>query len=86
MTATRGQSNQGSSPPMSRVEWAIARYNWHRACGLLDDLPRPTTEIAYSQRSPDPPPPKPHLKWYPLSKPDDGNAATYQQPVATTQR
>jgi hypothetical protein len=24
---------------MSRVEWAIARYNWYRACGLLDDLP-----------------------------------------------
>jgi hypothetical protein len=71
---------------MSRVEWAIARYNWYRACGLLDDLPQQTTDVATYQRSPDPPPPKPHLKWYPLSKPDDDIAATYQQPVATTQR
>jgi hypothetical protein len=86
MTTTRGQSNQASAPPMSRVEWAIARYNWYRACGLLDDLPQQTTEVANYQRSPDPPPPKPHLKWYPLSKPDDDIAATYQQPVAATQR
>ncbi len=83
MTTTRDQSNLGSASPMSRVEWAIARYNWYRACGLLDDLPQQTTSY---QRSPDPPPPKPHLKWYPLSKPDDDIAATYQQPVAATQR
>jgi hypothetical protein len=86
MTTTSGQSNLGSAPTMSRVEWAIARYNGYRACGLLDDLPQQTTEIATYQRTPDPPPPKPHLKWYPLSKPDDDIAGTYQQPVAITPR
>ncbi|MDB5345363.1 MAG: hypothetical protein JWP89_3740 [Schlesneria sp.] len=85
MTTTSGQSNL-SARPMSRVEWAIARYNWYRACGLLDDLPQQTTEVANDQRSPDPPPPMQHLKWYPLSKPDDDIAGTYQQPVAATQR
>ncbi len=85
MTTTRGQTNH-STAPMSREEWAIARYNWYRASGLLDHLPQQTIEVANYQRSPDPPPPKPHLKWYPLSKPDDDIAATYQQPVASTQR
>jgi hypothetical protein len=86
MTTTRGQSNLGSASPMTRVEWAIARYNWYRACGLLDDLPRQAMEVATYQRSPDPPPPKSHLKWYPLSKPDDDIAAKYQQSAAPTQR
>jgi hypothetical protein len=85
MNSTRGQSNLGSTPPMSRVEWAIARYNWYRACGLLDDSPQRNAENATHQRSPDPPP-KTHLKWYPLSKPDDDIAATDQQPVATIPR
>jgi hypothetical protein len=56
MTTTRGQTNH-SKAPMSRVEWAIARYNWYRACGLLDDLPQQTTEVANYQGSPDPPTP-----------------------------
>ena len=85
MTTTRGRRKLGSSP-MSRVEWAVARYNWYRACGLLDDLPQQTNAITTFQRSPDRPPRKPDLKWYPLSKPDDDIAATHQQPVATTQR
>jgi hypothetical protein len=84
MTSTKRQA--GSAPPMSRVEWAIARYNWYRACGLLSDsLPQNTVTTAH-ERSPDPRPPQPHLKWYPLSKPDDDVATTYQPPAASAQR
>ena len=68
----------------SRVDWAIARYNWYRACGLLDDVAPPTAETTRYQRSPDPPPPKPHLKWYPLSKPDSNASPTYQVSVQVT--
>lgn len=80
MTTTRGQSNLGSARPMSRVEWAIARYNYYRAFGLLDD---PQPQITSSQRPPDPQP-KPHLKWYPLSKEDDHVATTYRRSVQVT--
>ncbi|HEY4261762.1 MAG TPA: hypothetical protein VGM98_16445, partial [Schlesneria sp.] len=66
----------------SRVDWAIARYNWYRACGLLDDSPPRPGEVATYQRTPDRPPPKPHLKWYPLGTRGDGDATTYQQSVA----
>jgi hypothetical protein len=85
MSSNRHLTNLGTAQPMSRVEWAIARYNWYRARGLLDDLPQQTTEVAAFQRSPDPLPPKPHLKWYPLSKPDDDFARPSQRPVGTTQ-
>jgi hypothetical protein len=85
MTSTKRQANLGSAPPMSRIEWAIARYNWYRACGLLSDSPRNNVSTPH-ERSPDSPPPKPHLKWYPLSKPDDDLATTYQPSAASTQR
>ncbi|HEY4259145.1 MAG TPA: hypothetical protein VGM98_03250, partial [Schlesneria sp.] len=68
----------------SRVDWAIARYNWYRACGLLDDSPPRPGEVATYQRTPDRPPPKPHLKWYPLRKPDNEAATTYQRSVTAT--
>jgi hypothetical protein len=85
MTSTKRQASLGSAPPMTRVEWAIARYNWYRACGMLSDSPHNTVTTTH-ERSPDAPPPKPHLKWYPLSKPDDDLATTYQPPFASTQR
>ncbi|MDB5345217.1 MAG: hypothetical protein JWP89_3594 [Schlesneria sp.] len=83
MTSTKRHA--GSAPPMTRVEWAIARYNWYRACGKLSDSPQNTVPPTY-ERSADPPPPKPHLKWYPLSKLDDDVATTYQPPAASAQR
>lgn len=86
MSSTRHHTKLGSVPPMSRVDWAIARYNWYRVCGLLDDLPQQTIEISSDGRSPHQPPPKPHLKWYSLSKPDDDIATTYPQPASATQR
>lgn len=85
MSSTRHHTKLGSVPPMSRVDWAIARYNWYRVCGLLDDLPQQTIETSSDGRSPHQPPPKPHLKWYPLSKPDDDIATTYPQPASATQ-
>jgi hypothetical protein len=71
---------------MSRVDWAIARYNWYRACGLLDEPPRQTAAVANDHRTPDPPPPRPHLKWYPLRKPAEVVTTTSHQPVAAIQR
>eukprot|EP00456_Euglypha_rotunda_P078472 TRINITY_DN74_c0_g1_i12.p2 TRINITY_DN74_c0_g1~~TRINITY_DN74_c0_g1_i12.p2 ORF type:complete len:517 (-),score=63.07 TRINITY_DN74_c0_g1_i12:4228-5778(-) len=68
----------------SRVDWAVARYKWYRACGLLDDSPQQPTVITRYRRSPDPPRPKPHLKWYPLNKPDDEVATPYQRSGTAT--
>lgn len=35
MTSTKRQAKLGSAPPMSSVEWAIARYKYFRAFGLI---------------------------------------------------
>lgn len=86
MTSTKRQANLGSAPPMSSVEWAIARYKYCRAFGLLEDAPHRTVESGTQHCPTDPPPPKPHLKWYPLSKPDDDVATTYHPPIASTQQ
>lgn len=85
MTSTTRQTNLGSAPPMTRVEWAIARYNWYRACGLLNDSPQSPVNTTH-ERSPAPQATKPHLKWYPLSKPDDDLAMTYRPSAASIQR
>lgn len=71
MNSTRHQIDLNSTGPRSRVDWAIARYNWYRACGLLGDTPQSNAQVTAYRRSSDPTPPKPHLKWYPLSKPDN---------------
>eukprot|EP00456_Euglypha_rotunda_P078476 TRINITY_DN74_c0_g1_i6.p1 TRINITY_DN74_c0_g1~~TRINITY_DN74_c0_g1_i6.p1 ORF type:complete len:182 (-),score=15.63 TRINITY_DN74_c0_g1_i6:23-568(-) len=84
MHSTQSQSNRGSNPLMSRVDWAIARYNWYRASGRLDDSSHRPAESRAQHSPPDPPPPKPLLKWYPLSKPDDDVATTYRPPIGTT--
>lgn len=86
MTSTKRQAALGSAPPMPRVEWAIARYNYYRAFGLLGDSPHRTAESGAQHCPPDPLPPKPILKWYSLSRPDDDVAETYQPTITTRHR
>lgn len=84
MNSTRHQIDLNSTGPMSRVDWAIARYNWYRACGLLGDTPQSNAQVTAYRRPSDPLPPKPHLKWYPLSKPEGAARETTVRSVATT--